>query len=175
MRWQNWKPLLRTIRKSGCLYFRIHCFFRFSDVKGQQKQTLPDLAITSFDLLLLWIFWKFLYHFMAVKEPCLFQIMPVVVSVLCSVVSDSLWLHGLQPTRLLCPWDSPGKNTGVGCCASLWGIFPTPGLNPRLFHLLHWQVGSLPLSYLGSPWWCQWVEPMDGNTGDLYGPENLML
>ena len=23
--------------------------------------------------------------------------------------------HGLQPARLLCPWDSPGKNTGVGC------------------------------------------------------------
>ena len=33
----------------------------------------------------------------------------------CSVVSDSLWPHGLQPTRPLCPWDSPGKNTGVGC------------------------------------------------------------
>ena len=33
----------------------------------------------------------------------------------CSVVSDSLWLHGLQPARLLCPWDFPGKNTGVGC------------------------------------------------------------
>ena len=32
-----------------------------------------------------------------------------------SVVSDSLWPHGLQPTRLLHPWDSPGKNTGVGC------------------------------------------------------------
>ena len=32
-----------------------------------------------------------------------------------SVVSDSLRPHGLQPTRLLCPWDSPGKNTGVGC------------------------------------------------------------
>ena len=31
------------------------------------------------------------------------------------VVSDSVRLHGLQPTRLLCPWDSPGKNTGVGC------------------------------------------------------------
>ena len=29
-----------------------------------------------------------------------------------SVVSDSLWPHGLQPTRLLCPQDSPGKNTG---------------------------------------------------------------
>ena len=32
-----------------------------------------------------------------------------------SVVSDSARPHGLQPTRLLCPWDSPGKNTGVGC------------------------------------------------------------
>ena len=33
----------------------------------------------------------------------------------CSVVSDSSWPHGLQPTRLLCPWDFPGKSTGVGC------------------------------------------------------------
>ena len=32
-----------------------------------------------------------------------------------SVVSDSLWPHGLQPTRLLRPWDFPGKSTGVGC------------------------------------------------------------
>ena len=32
-----------------------------------------------------------------------------------TVVSDSLWPHGLKPARLLCPWDSPGKNIGVGC------------------------------------------------------------
>ena len=32
-----------------------------------------------------------------------------------SVVSDSLQPHGLQPTRLLCPWEFPGKSTGVGC------------------------------------------------------------
>ena len=32
-----------------------------------------------------------------------------------SVVSDSLRPHGLQPCRLLCPWDFPGKSTGVGC------------------------------------------------------------
>ena len=36
-----------------------------------------------------------------------------------SVVSDSLQPHGLQPTRLLCPWDFPGKSTGVGCCCLL--------------------------------------------------------
>ena len=62
-----------------------------------------------------------------------------------SVVSDSLWPRGLQPTRLLCPWDSAGKNTGVGCHVLLQGIFPTQGWNPRLLHLLHWQVGSLSL------------------------------
>ena len=32
-----------------------------------------------------------------------------------SIMSDSVWPHGLQPTRLPRPWDSPGKNTGVGC------------------------------------------------------------
>ena len=57
--------------------------------------------------------------------------------------------RGLQPARLLCPWDSPGKNTGVGCQALLQGIFPTQGSKLRL---LHWQVGSLAPSHLGSPW-----------------------
>ena len=33
----------------------------------------------------------------------------------CSVEADSLWPHGLWPARLLCPWHSPGKNTGTGC------------------------------------------------------------
>ena len=38
-----------------------------------------------------------------------------------SVMSDSSWSHGLQPTRLLCPWDFPGKSTGVGChCLLRW-------------------------------------------------------
>ena len=61
------------------------------------------------------------------------------------------WPHGLQPARLLCPWDSPGGNTGVGCHFLLQGIFPTQGLNPHLLCLLHWQAGSLPLRHLGSP------------------------
>ena len=40
----------------------------------------------------------------------------------CSVVSDSLRHHGLQPARLPCPWDAPGKDPGVGCHALLQGI-----------------------------------------------------
>ena len=43
-----------------------------------------------------------------------------------------LRLHGLmEPTRLLCPWDFPGKKTGVGCYFLLQGIFLTQGLNPQ--------------------------------------------
>ena len=45
------------------------------------------------------------------------------------VVSDSLQHHGLQPARIFCPWDSPGKNTGVGCHVLLQRIFPTQGSN----------------------------------------------
>ena len=41
--------------------------------------------------------------------------------------------HGLQPTRLLCAWDFPSKNTGASCHFLLLGIFPTQGLNPRYF------------------------------------------
>ena len=48
--------------------------------------------------------------------------------------------------------DSPGKNTGVGCHALLQGIFLTQESNPCLFHLLHWQVGSLPLVPPGKPY-----------------------
>ena len=47
-------------------------------------------------------------------------------------------------TGLLCPWESAGKNTGVGCHFLLQGIFPTQGLNPHrrlLYHLSH--QGSL--------------------------------
>ena len=47
--------------------------------------------------------------------------------------------------RLLCPWDAPGKHTGVGCPSLLQDIFSTNGSNPRLFRLLHWQAGSLTL------------------------------
>ena len=56
-----------------------------------------------------------------------------------SVMSDSLQPHALYPTRLLCPWDSEGKNTGVGCHFLLQGIFPTQRSNQGLLQLLHWQ------------------------------------
>ena len=68
--------------------------------------------------------------------------------VTCSVMPNSLWPHWLQPARLLCPWNSPGKNTGVGCHCLLQGIFLTQGLNLGLLHCGQILYG---LSHQGSP------------------------
>ena len=51
-------------------------------------------------------------------------------SVAHSIMSDSSQRHGLQFTRLLCPWDSPGENTGVGCHFSPPENLPDPGIKP---------------------------------------------
>ena len=67
----------------------------------------------------------------------------------CSFCLASKSCLTLCDPRLLCPWDSPGKNIGVGCHALHQGIFLTQGSNPHLFCLLHWQVGSLPLASPG--------------------------
>ena len=55
------------------------------------------------------------------------------------------WIAALQA---LCPWNSPGKNTGVRCHFLLQRIFPTQGSNSCL---LHWQETSLPTVPLGKP------------------------
>ena len=57
----------------------------------------------------------------------------------------TLWI--VTPIRLLCQWNFPDKDTGVGCHVLFQGIFPTQGLS---LCLLHWQA-NLPLSHLGSP------------------------
>ena len=63
----------------------------------------------------------------------------------------SLWCYGLQPARLLSPWGSPGKNTGVGCHALLQELFPTRGSNLCLESPPHWQAVSLPPALPGKP------------------------
>ena len=73
---------------------------------------------------------------------------------LCAHSVVSVWPHGLQPARLLCPWDFSGQNTGASSRFLLQGIFPCQGSNPRLLCLPRWQADSLPLSHRGSPWKC---------------------
>ena len=62
--------------------------------------------------------------------------------------------HGLQHTRILCSWNSPGKDAEVGCYSLLQRIFPTQGLNPvsciagilyQLSHQgIHWYASKIP-------------------------------
>ena len=65
------------------------------------------------------------------------------------VVSDSLWPHGLKPSRLLCPWDSAGQNPGVGSRS-----LPTQRSN---LDLLRCRQILYLLRHQGSPWILEWV------------------
>ena len=88
----------------------------------------------------------------------------------CLVVSDSCNPMGcMQPARLLCPWDSPDKNNGVGCHFLLQGIFPIQELN---LGLLHCRQIVYQLSYKGSP--CIYRQSQNNSLGlemDCRGPE----
>ena len=80
----------------------------------------------------------------------------------------------MDPTRLLCPWDSPGKNTGVGCHSLLQGIFQTQGSNPSLphcrqilYHLSHQGRPCLPTKVAGvQPRLIQGIRSGDGISED---------
>ena len=63
-------------------------------------------------------------------------------------MTDSLQPHGLYPTSLLCLWDFPGKNTGVGCHFLLHGNIPIQGSNSGL---PHYRQTLYHLSHQGSP------------------------
>ena len=69
------------------------------------------------------------------------------------------------PTRLLYPWDSPGKNTRVGCHFLLQGVFFTQESNPHLLCLLHWQefltTGTSweAPPFILTPWIFYWWKP----------------
>ena len=89
---------------------------------------------------------------------------------------DSLRLHALWPARLLCPWNFPGKNTGVGCHFLCQGIFPTQdrtwvsGIAGRFFTiwatreaLHHWTIRESPKS-------ADWLMPQILSTRCLLGP-----
>ena len=78
-----------------------------------------------------------MYTYIHIYREIIWVCVCVCVCQVTSVMSASLWPQGLYPARLLCSWDSPGKNTGEGSQALLQGILPTQGLNLCLLRLLH--------------------------------------
>ena len=71
---------------------------------------------------------------------------------LCPTLCDP---HGcnLQPASFLCPWNFPGKNTGVGYHFFLQGIFQIQESNSSLLHLLHWQANFFTAESPGKSAW----------------------
>ena len=88
-------------------------------------------------------------------------------------MSNSLWPSGLQLTRRLCPWDFPGKNTGVGCHFLLQGIFLTQGSNLHILLdwqiLYHWATREAQLSRGWDPSPKKWFLPGYGGGGTWPG------
>ena len=122
--------------------FCVHYYFWFSTVLG--FSFFFWLVFFSFQ------FWRFLLRNPKAQRffPKLYLIYTVCLFSLLSCV-QLLQPHGLYPTRLLCPWDFPGKNTGVGCHFLLQGIFPTQGSNPSLLHCSEFFTTQPP----GKPLW----------------------
>ena len=86
-----------------------------------------------------------LFHsFLWVSNTSLYESESVSHLVVCLTLCDPMdWM---EPTRFLCPWNSPSKNTGVGFHFLLQGLFPTQGLHPglprcrqTLYQLSHWE------------------------------------
>ena len=102
------------------------------------------------------LFWRLFFNFLKLLFS---HSIPAVVMCL------TLQSHGLQPPRLLCPWDSPGKNTGVRCHFLLQGIFPTQGSNPHFLCFLHssshcYNYAAAAESLQSCPTLC---DPVDGS------------
>ena len=72
----------------------------------------------------------------------------VCVCVSRSVVSDSLQPHGLEPTRILCPWDSPGKSTGKSFNVSLMTIMSSIVLSVQMMLNFNYEFGDLFSNFL---------------------------
>ena len=104
--------------------------------------TLPSLSC-------LWVsFFSVLQHLCS-QLPITLVLKPELSAVTwhaCSVTSNSLGLHGLWPTRLLCPW----QEYWHGLPSLHPGDLPDSGIEPSLLCLLQWRADSLPLCHLGS-------------------------
>ena len=125
---------IHIFTKCTFIFYKNVFFFRFFSIIGYYKiLTIVPYAIQSVLLFTYFIYVLVLSHFSHVRLSRPFV---------------------LYPTRLLCPWGSPGKNTGVSCHALLQGIFPTQGSNQHLLCFLHWQADSSKLAPPGKSLFC---------------------
>ena len=118
----------------------------------------------------------FIYHFKCAL-PWILAYLLCFSTILCqvtSVMSDSLWSHGLLLTRLFFPWDSPGKNVVVDCHFFLQGDLPNPGFIPAFPPAPTLQSDSLPLSHKGSNYFTYLISWHIQSKHPASPPKNLL-
>ena len=124
--------------KVACLFLaHKNNFIIVNDVLKNSFHYLPILGHSNWFPTLKKFFLKIYYSFVGSE-----------VTQLCPTLCNTM-----EPTRLLCPWDFPGKSTGVGCHFLLQEIFPSQGLNPGP---LHCKQTLYHLSHQGSPLFLCW-------------------
>ena len=104
------------------------------DIHGSLAWGCKDVYMTE------WLNWTKDYGSLDEKEACVCAKFLKLSPTLCDPVDWGSPVASRVTPRLLCPWDSPGKNTGLGCHALLQGIFSIQGLKPHLWCLLNCQV-----------------------------------
>ena len=119
---------------NSCVYILINMNIYIQD-KNLSKNRNGWIMKNHF-IYTVWIHIKKTVHFLYINiytyTACVCVCMCVCVCAwMYSVMCNSLQAHGLQPTKLLCPWNFPGKNTGVGSLFLFQGIFFNPGIQPR--------------------------------------------
>ena len=119
----KWSMVVKVLWRQRNVFIRSN-----SILEGCMRGKVVKLGRLNKSHPILWFYKIVLYYFVIVTRLCPPLLQPC----------------GLWPTRLLCPWNSLGKNTGVGCHSFLPGIFPTLELNPRLllgrWILYHWAT-----------------------------------
>ena len=83
-------------------------------------------------------------------------------------MSHSLLPHGLEPTRLLCPWNFPGKNTGVGLPLPTSGDLPNPGIKPTSLASPVWAGGFSTTAPPGKPLQYSWIISTTSGLSDVW-------
>ena len=129
---QSWKSLIISLLQTTQLKEKLRHLLDITEIKINSSRVVrSDLSLISLDHAV-FILLYFINIVSLVTKSCL----------------SLLWPHRLQPAKLHCPWDFPGKNTGVACHFLLQGIFLMQG---SILGLLHWQADSSPLSTPGKP------------------------
>ena len=132
------------IYMTRCLY--IHTYtFTHTDTHPLRKELYKDRHTCHITIIL--VFWSHLFMIL-----CCLNLRLLSGSEVKWKSLSRIWLFA-TPWTIYSSWNSPGQNTGVGCCSLLQGIFPTQGSNPGLLHcrrILH------QLSHKGSPRILEW-------------------